>query len=269
MKQLQRFCIFCGGPGLTKQHVWSDMLKSMIPREPSWNQSRNRYIYGAKGISKAQTKKVHRGDLLTKKFRKVCESCNSGWISEIEDRLKPVLSKLIEGSKIAITPEQQADLAIWITISTIMAEYTDPDSQVIPEQDCIYIYEHRRPPDEWLIRFGHYLGSEYFPRAYRHTYGKISDFPFTENSVKGDANYQISLHYLGQVIFQVGSSYISGKGIKERFKPGQFGEIELWPGNGQSIEWPPKSAIGDAAATAMLGRTLYSQQGSNFFKYEF
>ena len=25
-------CIFCGGTGLSKEHIWSDWLKSLIPR---------------------------------------------------------------------------------------------------------------------------------------------------------------------------------------------------------------------------------------------
>ena len=37
------------------------------------------------------------GGAITKKLRVVCETCNNEWMSEIEDRVKPILAPLILG----------------------------------------------------------------------------------------------------------------------------------------------------------------------------
>lgn len=39
--------------------------------------------------------------------RMVCAECNSGWMSGLEERVKPVLEPMIRGQRVTLNPEQQ------------------------------------------------------------------------------------------------------------------------------------------------------------------
>ncbi|MCF2444638.1 hypothetical protein L0657_11780 [Dyadobacter sp. CY345] len=162
-------CIFCGNSGnLTKQHVFSNMLKQYIPR----TQKGSRHYFGSDGFKKASElqkqipHKVDKGDMGVRQIRNVCSICNSEWINSIEQELKTLLGELILGEEKEIPDQKIASLVNWIAITTIMGENTHISDRAIHKDERKKIREEGKPSENWLIWIGEYSGKE--TQLYRH-----------------------------------------------------------------------------------------------------
>jgi hypothetical protein len=85
MAKSQRKCIFWDGPKhctkLSGEHIWADWLKKYIPKDMVNHTSAQIRKYADR---EEQTVKTHGGDLRSRKMRVVCEDCNTGWMSTIQ-----------------------------------------------------------------------------------------------------------------------------------------------------------------------------------------
>src|SRR5439155_24763123 len=102
------------------------------------------------------------------KIRNVCEVGNVGWMKGIVDRSKPFAERMIQGLPVCLNRQNQTDVAAWITLASIMAEFTDPRTQAIPPADRKLIMANRSPPPSWTVAIGRYCGEGWDPIAYRH-----------------------------------------------------------------------------------------------------
>lgn len=57
---------------------------------------------------------------------KICKHCNTGWMSDLEERVKPVLVPLINGTSTVIAAQDRRLLAQWATKTAIALEQDDP-----------------------------------------------------------------------------------------------------------------------------------------------
>ena len=98
-------CIFCGGPGMTKQHVFPNWLNTVLPlSENSHTQLLNNVSFDMGGNAIVSTDvNVQQGHRRTRKMRNVCSRCNNVWMSNIENACKPLLTKLFSGENYVIS----------------------------------------------------------------------------------------------------------------------------------------------------------------------
>src|SRR5258706_16361731 len=85
-------CALCGGSGMSKEPIWSDWLKAILPRVGTNSQTRIGMFYNQAtnvALIVPTPTIVKQGDLHARKVRKVCKRCNSGWMSGIVGRAKP------------------------------------------------------------------------------------------------------------------------------------------------------------------------------------
>ncbi|MGH2922380.1 MAG: hypothetical protein ACRDKU_09965, partial [Gaiellaceae bacterium] len=66
---------------------------------------------------------------LDMKVRRVCESCNNGWMSELEKAAQPVLLPLIEGKSKKLVPVEQEVVAVWAIKTALMCEFLYPEAR--------------------------------------------------------------------------------------------------------------------------------------------
>lgn len=244
-------CIFCDQLGLmSQQHVWPKWLQSLftghVQRQTNFIRNRIDKLDSAT-IQIQPNIKRREGKMITLRYRKVCLDCNNGWISSLENDLKPLLTKLITGVATEISQAEAVSLATWIAIITIMAEFSDPYSQAISINDVHHIYSHRTPPQNWNIYVGHYLGSEFAPYGYSHSgWTAVKEEGLIRGRVKTlRSNIQISTHVLGELLMQADSAAL------EVWTPNALDRIDtsaifsVWPERSDVIPWPPKSTLGD------------------------
>lgn len=163
-------CVFCGRMGVTKQHMWPDWLKKVIPREGTehtQNITRMDMIQRDLVVIRPELH-FKRGPIGAKKIRRVCGPCNSGWMSALEGIAKHTLTTMITGNPILLNREMQTAVAAWTMMTAIVAEYTDVPTQAIPPADRRLLMQGNLPNDSWRIWIGKYEGTDWKPQRYRH-----------------------------------------------------------------------------------------------------
>jgi hypothetical protein len=64
------------------------------------------------------------------KARKVCGTRNNRWLSELEERLKPVMADFAANRPAVLSPDEQTDPALWASVATLIAmsrtDFADP-----------------------------------------------------------------------------------------------------------------------------------------------
>jgi hypothetical protein len=84
-------CAFCGKPGkMTKQHIWPKWLKKIrSPTATSHTQTVGELISFSPGSRRPpRSTKIHQGHAGSRKIKNVCQLCNNGWMSQIEEAAK-------------------------------------------------------------------------------------------------------------------------------------------------------------------------------------
>jgi hypothetical protein len=98
--------------------------------------------------------RTRQGSTFTKKIRVVCQSCNNGWMSRLENATKPILLKLTQGEPTALDREQQTLLAQWIALKVMITEWNRPLEAFIPKEDRRAFMDNRIIPpylEMWVI----------------------------------------------------------------------------------------------------------------------
>ncbi len=120
--QPARTCIFCGGRPLTKEHVvgnWagrfgdSDQLEivHLADREGEPRPPRNSRSWSARAYDR--------------QARVVCETCNNGWMSDLEAAVSPLLDAgELDGRPLSRI--EQTLLAAWATKTTLTLNAAEP-----------------------------------------------------------------------------------------------------------------------------------------------
>ncbi len=91
-----RGCIFCGGSGLTKEHIWPKWIRRNVPRSGitlNKHTITTGYKDGFPIVSPGMQRRP--GDLLDQTRRCVCKKCNNGWMSRIEGEAHELLSLFV------------------------------------------------------------------------------------------------------------------------------------------------------------------------------
>jgi hypothetical protein len=211
-------CIFCGGSGLSKQHIWPNWFRNIINRDSkSHTQQTVSYKYRKSGVYATPGSRQKQGDLWSRKIRNVCATCNNGWMSVIENGVKPLLTNLIAGRISVITEKEQSDFAAWVTLLAIMAEYTDIKSAGISSEDRQFLYNFKKCPPKWHIWIGSYDGVRWNRRYYHQGVLAIPKDKYEEvaesERVFGPpkANCQSSVFTLGKLLIYVVSDPSDGR----------------------------------------------------------
>ena len=85
-----RLCGFCSGEGVNKEHVWPDWLRKIILD--------SRAIGGQKAfhaqIERGGSTSEFKNPSLEIKVGMPCSSCNGGWMSALENEVKPFMATM-------------------------------------------------------------------------------------------------------------------------------------------------------------------------------
>lgn len=199
------------------------------------------------------TSKPDQGDMGVKKLLRVCEKCNSGWISAIENQIKDTVGSLVLGEAVSLNDENIPKISTWIAIMAILAEFMTPDERAIHRHHRNYIFKHLEPDPGFQIWLGKYNGQ--FPQLYRWAHTIYSDKPQDVNaptfSVLDHPDHcQVTIIVLGRLLIVCATNPDSD--IERMFAAGlQFYKthlVQIWPRQSEpSIlsQWPTRSICND------------------------
>src|SRR6476646_10945269 len=86
-------CAFCGGPKLTKGHIWPESFGLILPSAAKYHEQKvdgfTTFDSNIPGPSKWE--RVGTGPLQKRSPRNTCVVCNGGWMSPIESAALPIV----------------------------------------------------------------------------------------------------------------------------------------------------------------------------------
>lgn len=251
-------CIFCGRPEVSNEHVWSKWLREYIPRTMTKWETHKSTEHPTE-IESAVRKRP--GDPHDWQVACVCKKCNNGWMSGVEKRVRKVLPALVDGKCARLSEADQASIATWIALKTMVAEYDDPERVTAHHMQRKFMYDKKMCPSRgWRIWVGNYTRSDWVPHYINNTMSILPgsrppDRPYMP--VKR-YNTQSATQIIGKLFVHVIHSPFTKLVERWEFVGPVEGMLrQIWPITGYSIVWPI-AAMDDLTADAAAGQFIAS-----------
>jgi len=190
-------CVFCGAKKTTREHVWPLWVREAVKDSP-------RSLFH---LRRGETIPEHSFqapafDLVVKR---VCASCNNGWMSTLEGRAQGMLTPLLQERGRELHRDGQGVLAAWAMKTATMLEYSHPRALAIGQEDRTWLFEKGEAPPRTQVWIGVYSGEQL------NTWYMSDRFDALGEAVgTGATPYGITF-LMGRVVFQ-----LWGRGDSER-----------------------------------------------------
>lgn len=233
----RRFCIFCGGRDLTKEHVLPQWISRTFARLGPGTFDLE--MVNDSGLRKPLRWTNEKAIELTVKV--VCKSCNEGWMAALESQIIPILTPLIKGEPRRLDSPACKVLAAWTFKTTLLAEYAYPEAPHFSIDEAASLYRDHKVPS-MAVQIGAYQGSEY---SLRHKMGRVG--------LLGDRGVQYrgctSTFVIGHSLLHLWSArFPKMTESAEVAYPPEFIErlILVWPAPEAAVQWPPPTLFADS-----------------------
>lgn len=239
-QELKRHCVFClTNENLSKEHVWSEWVRDRLPLRQD---ARSPFSWLRNGEVVRELPNVRLADI---RIRRVCETCNSGWMNRIEEAAIPILSDLIEGKPRTLNPAEMFVAATWGFLKCLIVDLSLNGQQtlVVPVVHA-WFRVSRMPPPSALVAIACYGGNR-FP-----LYGAAGRNGLTITIDTG-GSYQVQIYTMvfgvGHLVFKVVGHHLP---IPVDLKPAAADRSvagRVWPEPDEAIRWPPKVMLDDTS----------------------
>jgi hypothetical protein len=250
----QNRCIFCGVVGrLTKEHIWANWLKAYIPKDMVNYQAGTVTVDGL-GRPLLERGKTVAGDPHSLRVKCVCEACNNGWMSRLQERAKPVVLPLIKGETTTLTRRKQELASAWIAMAVICAEFGDRSRVAVQPEDRQWLMTRRMPPATgWKIWIGRHQRSRLIRRPHLTHYAlRVVEQETGERPFRGMPffNTQATTYVVGELHVHAISSAWPRCVSEWRFPhPYSLRLRRIWPPRSIDVRWPPKASLSNEEAS--------------------
>lgn len=140
-------CIFCGKPGTSKQHIFPNRLKRIIPRTQSAHIRTRFGVNENAQIHKSQ--KTNQGHSGTVTCKKVCNNCNTKWMRLVEEKAYGILSNLALNQETIISGTDLVSLTAFLANFFAVVDQDDKNYAAVSQAERTYIFENQKPPPNW------------------------------------------------------------------------------------------------------------------------
>jgi len=214
-----RLCPFCGAADIGEEHVW-----------PRWVSRELVAIGGGFEVTTTHGRERRRSLELTVP---VCETCNTRWLSTLENDTRPVLAPMIRGESRMLEPDEQHLLATWAVKMAFMLDLA-AEAPFIPLGFYYEFRQQRAPLASMAVWLGAYAGSR------RAVFAHHKQLDFNGSRDRGEPPNGFVTTFSGyRVVFQVLGHFHAGGATfldrREHFAPAIHA---IWPRRQRQIEWP-------------------------------
>lgn len=221
-------CIFCGKSAGSREHIW-----------PQWLLARR--DFGPFRLKRAGAKEVilNKVELTTKS---VCGNCNNGWMSELEQKVKPILEQMFDGKPVDLNREQQHLIAVWITKIAFLWDSTkgrNVENTFYQLSEGIALATQYQIPQFTAVWIGQ------IDEMHRAVDGADYTLDETPKRIGGGSSITLTNeHFVAQIVsLRLDETPTGPTVLGLEPKPGDWNEmlIQIWPPTDQDIvHWPPK-----------------------------
>jgi len=188
--------------------------------------------------------------LFSATVKAVCERCNNGWMSDIEQKAKPCATPLILGEEGALLdPDAQWALARWAYLKVLVLERVDARQRLLPLNRYRLVYDSLDDP-------ALPTSATIFIAAHEgDLYGQYQHRGLTR---RGGSEIEIfaGTFTVGHLVLQVIENLTGDpRGILPEREEGIAGhDASIWPFR-PPFTWPPGLALTDSGLTVFAGPT--------------
>jgi HTH-type transcriptional regulator/antitoxin HigA len=153
----EKLCAFCsspsGGRNKSREHVLPNWLNGYLPYpvDKYHEQEIQTVTSTPEGEQRSGGHRRWAGDFGSRKVPGICKHCNNGWMSRLEESIKPTLLQLIEGKAVRPEPEILTLLSTWIVKTAMTNELTGLKRIPSSQKERTYLMEHQEPPPGWQV----------------------------------------------------------------------------------------------------------------------
>ncbi len=233
-----RACIFCGQRPLTDEHVWPQWLSGVISLGKMVDVSR---ASGAEGV--ANTRQSWTAPPFTTTVKRVCERCNTGWMSRLEDSAKPLLTPMISGQSAVLSPDDQRVVAIWAFKTILMFQWTHADREVyVPQEHYQSLYSNGKVPDDVTVSLGKNRLPYEVVAFYAHK-SRTSEPSDPSDPIGPQTDYYGASLVIGRLMVDT-LSFVGMPNVpRPELLPASRGILRtIWPAE-RTIRWPPPQTM--------------------------
>jgi hypothetical protein len=232
-------CIFCGNGYLCKEHLWPKWASHLIKGPVTARGPMRSETYSKMNWQKRSMMPVHRkerpGPAKSAKMRVVCKHCNSGWMSRIENSIKPILTPMIKGLHSKLDISDQEKIAKWISLRILIGEQTTP-SPITSQVDRRSFMTNPYPLKGlkiWTAK----CGALTWQSAFHRYSARLDTEPVDPVIANRSNNVQSVAMGIGSVFFYANHT-IASFNIDTEFY-GNPRILQLWPIVNGPMIWPP------------------------------
>jgi hypothetical protein len=173
--------------------------------------------------------------------RRVCAKCNNGWMSELEERAKPILKPLIRAGSRTLSANDADTVAFWCMKTALLFQLTHPDRREAPDDHYRWVYEKGTPPPNAFIWAAGYKGTRW-SSWYMHQILGLRDPGASETTGRGYCMTVVT----GAFVFQVtGVDAIEPMEVEKASEQEPY-ILQLWPSKRRmAISLPPPLLLND------------------------
>ena len=150
-----RTCIFCGGSPTSQEHKFAAWIGRTLPRVQKHYDQHHWSVTKPLTWLRFKTKR----SILDARLKVVCKECNNGWMSDLQDLAKPIITPLILGERTTLEPQQVEILATWATMTAMVWEFSQPKliGAAVPQEERTRFKAQPAPLPNWKFWIGRYF----------------------------------------------------------------------------------------------------------------
>ena len=242
-------CAFCRVRAArnNREHLLPDWLADVFPSDapqPHW-----RTVATPSG----HHEKLYRQKPFRAKLGCTCSPCNNGWMSDVENESKSLLTALARSPlSFTLTHDDQERLTRWAYLRLLVAQFAQgadvPNG--VPSEHYAYFFEHRSPPSGVQVWIGRRAREGAWPYRFLGLAGELSARREPSPPLGRDVRFNLyqAVLMLGHLVvfysgrLDGGGPIVHESGVRETLR-------EVWP-TGPRIIWPPENPVDSARIAA-------------------
>jgi hypothetical protein len=208
------------------------------------------------------SQRVNRPELVV---RNVCEKCNNGWMSQLQDGAKPIIERLWNDEECVIDLQECRVLSLWAVMTAMTLQTLDrSENWLYSEFERTIFWKHQRIPAFVGVWITHCVGhtSTYTQSRVMWT-GQPEG---AEPQARGNA-ITMAFGSLGIQVLKVAPprSLAPGSTISISQSRGDWDRIakQIWYLRGDSVDWPPARGIRSEAELELFAERFRSSDAAN------
>lgn len=241
-----RICIFCTEKAATTEDAWPLWL---MKRFPSSDKARTFAEIGVRNIGNWPMAKPRLP------LKRVCRTCNNGWMSRLENEAKPVIESILDDKIKAVDASAQLTLARWAVKTAMVLEtvganrdwfYSETERslmgkvQTIPQRTSVWIAKCVDHPNIYSAAKGLWASPN---KTGVHAFNTTMGFGSVALQV-------VSIKVPAKIPANIAVTYDISDG------PWDQTLVQVWPSSQNPLSWPPKYGLKDELGLEALTERL-------------